>query len=472
MLTAQGMDDAFVRTDPHGGLSRQNQQLGRVALIATFGGLLFGYDTGVINGALVFLAQDFGLSALMEGIITSFLLLGAATGAIGGGRIADVIGRRRTILMLAALFFAGALCCAIAPDARALAAFRFLLGLAVGGASVVVPTYLAELAPAQERGALVTRNELMTVGGQLLAFAVNAVIGTVWGHVDGIWRWMLGVALLPAIILGLGMLRMPESPRWLIMKGRCPEARGIVERLNADVADFEELTIHVGEDRTSPWELLRTGWMRRVLLIGIGIAIAQQVTGVNSIMYYGTQILSKAGLGDQGAIVANVLNGVVSVLATFFGIWLLGRIGRRTMLLVGLAGTTSALLAIGSASFFFETSVTLAIVVLAGMILFLTFQQGLISPVTWVLLAEIFPLRLRGFAMGATVFVLWITNFVITLIFPSAIDALGVSGTFLAFVVLGLGAIAFTLFAVPETRDLSLEEIEAHFEYTHRRLAA
>lgn len=441
------------------------RQLWNIALIVTFGGLLFGYDTGVINGALIFLSHDLALTPALEGIVTSALLLGAALGSAVVGRLADAWGRRAAIIFLSVLFFIGSLSCALAPGAGSLMVFRFILGVAVGGASVVVPTYLAELSPAGQRGRVVTRNELMIVSGQLLAFAVNALIGTVWGHVDGIWRLMLGVAILPALVLGIGMLRMPESPRWLALRGRREQALAVLASVRDEAEAQAELTaiVDLAEHR-SGWHHLRTGWVKRVFLIGIGIAVVQQITGVNSIMYYGTQVLSASGLGTQGALVANVLNGVVSVVATFLGIWLLGRIGRRRMLVTGLAGTTSSLLFIGLVSLTLGASSALAALVLLGMVVFLTFQQGMVSPVTWVLLSEIFPLRIRGFAMGVTVCILWLVNFAIALVFPSAISAFGVSTTFLGFVVLGVSAIALVARFVPETRGLSLEEIEARFE--------
>ncbi|MEH3107503.1 MAG: sugar porter family MFS transporter [Sphingomonas fennica] len=454
----------------HAGLAVPNRRLGSIALIATFGGLLFGYDTGVINGALIFLSHDLGLGPGMEGVVTSSLLFGAALGALAIGRLSDRYGRRATIIALAGLFFLGSLSCALAGGVMTLTAFRFLLGIAVGGASVVVPTYLAEIAPADARGAIVTRNELMIVGGQLLAFVVNAVIGNVWGNVDGIWRWMLGIAVLPAVVLGFGMLRMPDSPRWLVMRGRRDEALDVLASVReprearSELQEIADLARHAG---ACGRRHLATAWVRHVFLVGIGIAVVQQITGVNSIMYYSTHILAQSGLDDRAALVANILNGAISVAATAFGIWLLGRIGRRRMLVTGLIGTTCSLLLIGVGAMLVGASTPLAMLVLAGMVVFLTFQQGMISPVTWVLLAELFPLRIRGFAMGATVFVLWIVNFLIALAFPTAIARLGVSGTFLGFVVLGIGAIVFVARCVPETSGRSLEEIERDLERAH-----
>jgi len=210
---------------------RLRRRLILISLIASIGGLLFGYDTGVVNGALLYMGRDLRLTPADEGLITAALLLGAALGSLIAGRLADRIGRRQTLWLLAGTFVAGAVACALAPDRAALAGFRFLLGLAVGGASVVVPTYLAELAPAAIRGRLVTQNELMIVSGQLLAFAVNAVIAQVWGESHIVWRWMLGVAALPGIALGVGAVFLPESPRWLIARARGAEAEAVLARL-------------------------------------------------------------------------------------------------------------------------------------------------------------------------------------------------------------------------------------------------
>jgi major inositol transporter-like SP family MFS transporter len=441
-----------------------------VTTIATFGGLLFGYDTGVINGALLYMSRELQLTAADQGLITSTLLFGAALGALLSGRVADAVGRRQAILMIACVFIVGTITCSLAPDRLWLCVFRFILGVAVGGASVVVPTYLAEMAPAQRRGRTVTLNELMIVSGQLLAFAVNAIIGAALGDHVGIWRWMLGVSVLPAIVLLVGMVFMPQSPRWLVSKGRIREATDVMTRIRppsevqAELQDIERLAAREQSEHMSATAILGTRWTRTLLLIGIGIGVVQQVSGVNSIMYYGTQILSQSGLGDRGALVANVLNGVVSVLATFVGIALIGRLSRRRMLIIGLCGTTVALLSLALVSAIFGPSQSLAYLVLFCMVLFLSFQQGFTSPVTWVMLAEMFPLKARGLSMGSATLVLWLANFGIALVFPSMVARFGISVTFLGFVVLGLASLAFATKWAPETAHRSLEQIEAELE--------
>jgi MFS transporter, SP family, major inositol transporter len=446
-------------------------KLALVTIIATFGGLLFGYDTGVINGALLYMSRELHLTATDQGLITSTLLFGAALGALISGRISDALGRRQAILLIACVFIVGTVTCSVAPDTTTLCICRFILGLAVGGASVVVPTYLAEMAPAERRGRIITLNELMIVSGQLLAFAINAAIGGAMGDHAGVWRWMLAVAVLPAIVLLVGMIFMPQSPRWLVAKGRLQEAMEVLRRIRpsgdgvqAELQEIEKLAVREQSARMTAMAILSTRWTRTLLFVGIGIGVVQQVSGVNSIMYYGTQILSRSGLGDRGALVANVLNGVVSVLATFVGIYLIGRISRRRMLTIGLCGTTVALLSLALVSAVFGPSQSLAYLVLFCMVLFLTFQQGFTSPVTWVILSEMFPLKARGSSMGSATLVLWLANFAIALVFPPMVAKLGISVTFLGFVVLGLASLAFARRWAPETSHRSLEQIEAELE--------
>ena len=441
-----------------------------ISILSTFGGLLFGYDTGVINGALLFMTPDLGLTPFTEGLVAASLVLGAALGATLGGRMADRVGRRKNILQLAAIYFFGALACALSPDVHVLLVARFVLGLAVGAASVVVPTYLAEMAPAAIRGRIVTQNELMIVGGQLLAFVFDAFLGNAFSHHQGIWRWMLAMATVPAVVLWLGMLAMPESPRWLIRQGRLAEALRVLRQVRVEHLarlEFEHIKSLADEESQNLrapriWTQLSTPWIRRVFLIGIGIGIVQQVTGVNSIMYYGTQILAQAGFSRSGALAANILNGVISVAATFFGIWLLDLAGRRIMLLIGFAGTSSALLLVGLFAKFMDPSTLRADMVLAAIALFLMFQQGFVSPTVWVLLSELFPLAIRGFAFGFASSMLWLANFVVAASFPSMVARVGIASTFYVFVGLGVLSWFFVKRYVPETKGRSLEEIEEH----------
>lgn len=441
-----------------------------VTTISTFGGLLFGYDTGVINGALPYMQEDLGLTPLTEGLVTSSLLFGAAFGALLGGRLADRNGRRKMIMVLAVIFLVGTLACTFAPNTEIMIAARFVLGLAVGGASVSVPVYLAEVSPSARRGRIVTQNELMIVTGQLLAFVFNAYLGNTFGESGGIWRWMLVIATLPAIALWIGMNFLPESPRWLASMGSFGETLSVLQRIRSQEdarTEFEEVKAMAVEDYKSKmgsWKDLGIPWLRRIFVVGVGLAVIQQITGVNSIMYYGTQILAQSGFGREAALTANIANGIISVLATFVGIWLLSRVGRRKMLITGQIGTTSALLLIGIFSLVLPEGTGRGFVILALTVTFLAFQQGAISPVTWLMLSEIFPLKIRGLGMGASAFVLWMVNFLVGFGFPQLLAAIGLSNTFFVFAVLGVGAIAFAGKYVPETKDKSLEDVEHYFK--------
>ncbi|MDK1328183.1 sugar porter family MFS transporter [Arthrobacter sp. zg-Y1143] len=440
--------------------------LRRASWIVTLGGFLFGYDTGVINGALPYMQDDLGLTPVTEGLITSSLLFGAAFGGAISGKLTDRFGRRRVLMGLAAVFLLGTLGTSLAPTIAVMVGSRVVLGLAVGGASALVPVFLAELAPAERRGQMVTRDQLMIVTGQLVAFIANAVIGNLWGEDQGVWRWMLVVATLPAIALWIGISFVPESPRWLASKGRFAETLAALRRIRSEEdaqAEHDEVRTLAEKDSAETGTLrdFAEPWLLRVLLIGMGLSIVQQITGVNAIMYYGTQILEDAGFGTEAALTANIANGVVSVAAAIFGIWLLGRVRRRHMLMTGLIGTGSSLLLIGLVSLFVAEGDARGYIILALTVLFLGFQQGAVSPVTWLMLSEIFPLKVRGLGIGLSVFVQWMTNFAVGFSFPILMDAIGISKTFFIFVVLGLLALVFVRRFVPETRGQSLEQVEA-----------
>ncbi|AEP89705.1 myo-inositol transporter IolT [Bacillus subtilis] len=460
-MNKQGNQMSFLRT---------------IILVSTFGGLLFGYDTGVLNGALPYMGEpdQLNLNAFTEGLVTSSLLFGAALGAVFGGRMSDFNGRRKNILFLAVIFFISTIGCTFAPNVTVMIISRFVLGIAVGGASVTVPAYLAEMSPVESRGRMVTQNELMIVSGQLLAFVFNAILGTTMGDNSHVWRFMLVIASLPAVFLFFGMIRMPESPRWLVSKGRKEDALRVLKKIRDEkraAAELQEIEFAFKKEdqlEKATFKDLSVPWVRRIVFIGLGIAIVQQITGVNSIMYYGTEILRNSGFQTKAALIGNIANGVISVLATFVGIWLLGRVGRRPMLMTGLIGTTTALLLIGIFSLVLEGSPALPYVVLSLTVTFLAFQQGAISPVTWLMLSEIFPLRLRGLGMGVTVFCLWMVNFAVSFTFPILLAAIGLSTTFFIFVGLGICSVLFVKRFLPETKGLSLEQLEENFRaYDH-----
>lgn len=442
-----------------------------IMISATFGGLLFGYDTGVINGSLPFMARpdQLNLTSVTEGIVTSSLLFGAAFGAFFGGRLADRYGRRKTILNLSVLFLVATLGKTLAPDVMVMVISRFLLGLAVGGASSIVPTFLAEMAPAEKRGRMVTQNELMITGGQLLAYVFNAILGVTMGEVGHVWRYMNIICAIPAIMLFVGMLIVPESPRWLASKGRNNEALDVFKQIRDEkraLVEYKDILGAVEKDNELEKASIKdfsAPWLKRILLIGIGVAIVNQITGVNSIMYYGTQILQESGFGTQASLIANIANGLISVIAVCFGIWMVGKVNRRPMLMIGLTGTSTALLLIAIFSNVLKGTETLPFVVLSLTVMFLAFMQACVGPVTWLVVAEIFPQRLRGLGTGISVFFLWIVNSIIGFSFPVLLSSIGLSATFYVFVGLGVLAIGFVYKFMPETNGRSLEEIEQEF---------
>jgi major inositol transporter-like SP family MFS transporter len=443
--------------------------LARLTVISTLGGLLFGYDTGVISGALLYMNDSLNMTAVEEATVVSALLFpGAAIGALTGGRMADKLGRRGSLLVCSLLFLFGAIGCAIAPNVSFMIAARILLGLGVGAAAVTCPLYLAEMAPAHLRGRMVTINELMIVTGQMLAFAINALLDALI-HDTEVWRTMLAIASVPALALLAGMLLLPESPRWYAIRGRLEDSRRVLNlsRSPEEAAiEFEEIAQAAQTakgERGHAWRDLRDNpWMRRLLWIGIGLATVQQATGINTVNYYAPTILEKSGLGVSASLVATIGVGVTSVLMTILGIWLLGFIGRRRMLIIGFSGVvgSQALLAV---VFLLPQSGLASYTILAAMMLFVAFVQCFIGTCVWLLLSEMFPLAIRGFAMGIAVFALWTVNAAISFLFPIVVEALGSTGTFGLFVLVNVASLVFVTKYVPETKGRSLEQLEAHF---------
>jgi SP family galactose:H+ symporter-like MFS transporter len=432
-----------------------------IAATAALGGLLFGYDTGVISGALLFLRTEFHLSSLMQGVVTSSALAGAACGAAVAGRLADRFGRRPLLLITALVFVLGALMSALAGSLAMLLAGRVLVGVGIGGASMLTPLYLAEISPARERGALVSLNQLAVASGILVSYLVGYALAA-----DGAWRWMLGLGGVPGVVLAAGMLFLPETPRWLAGHGHPARARAALRKLRGPGGDIEAEVGQLRSDLKSETQALpdsRLGHAARrlPLIVGIGLAIFQQVTGINTVIYFAPVIFQASGLSSaSAAILATAGIGVVNVVMTVLAIWLVDRVGRRALLLYGLSGMGISLciLAIG---FLLGKGPALGWLTAASLTAYVgSFAVGL-GPVFWLLISEIFPLAIRARGMSVATIANWIANLVVALTFLDLVDLLGRPGVFSLYAAMTLGAFLFARILVPETKGLSLEAVDA-----------
>jgi MFS transporter, SP family, major inositol transporter len=460
-----------VAATPHErALSPANRRyLTKLTIISTLGGLLFGYDTGVISGALLFIGDDLHLSETQQTFVVTSLLFGTIAGSAIGGKMADALGRRTSLIFYAVVFFLGALGSGLSPTLPLIYVSRVVLGLAVGAASVTVPIYLSEMAPVHVRGRMVTVNELMIVGGQFVAFGINTLINDLWPS-PHVWRIMLSVAAIPAVFLFVGMFFLPDSPRWYAVRRRLDDAKRVLEmsRQSAEAAEeFEIIKAHaerdLSEERGSALrDLAAYPWMRRVLYIGIVFACTCLLTGINTAIYYGPTILKSTGLGVNAALTANIAVGGIGVIMTLVGIYLLGKLNRRTMLKIGFSGivVSDVLLAV---MFLLPESTVRSYVILAAMCLFVAFVQGFTSACLWTMLSEIFPMTIRGFSMGIATLCLWTVNTLISYVFPFMISTFGSSGTFAIFALINVGSLIFNIMYAPETRGRSLEELEDDF---------
>jgi sugar porter (SP) family MFS transporter len=451
------------------GGSERRRFVNTAAAITATGGLLFGYDTGVISGALLFIREDFApLSPFLEGIIVSFLLVGAVMGALSGGPLSDRVGRRPTTLLAAVIFGVGALAVAFAPGVGFIIFGRFLLGLGVGLASMIVPLYIAEIAPADRRGALVSLNQLMITVGILLSY----IVGVIFTPIEG-WRYMFGVALVPALILGIGMFMLPESPRWLFEHSQLDKARAVLGRsrspqeVDLELQEMDEIKRLEQEQARVSYKELLAPYVRPALMIGIGLAIFQQITGINTVIYYAPTILQGVGFTEGGAIAATALGvGVVNVGFTILAVRIIDRAGRRPLLIIGLIGMVVSLVLLGVVFSLGSTSGAAGLLATICLGLYIASFAISLGPVFWLMISEIYPLRIRGTAMSVASIANWGSNFLVALTFPVLLAALGGAGSFWLFAVLGIVAWVFVYFRVPETKNRTLEEIEASFRGT------
>jgi SP family galactose:H+ symporter-like MFS transporter len=434
------------------------------AAIAGLGGLLFGYDTGVIAGALLFIKGDFDLGSFAQGLVVAAVPIGAVAGAAIAGPAADRYGRRLMILLAAFVFIAGALASAAAPGVEVLVAARIVIGVAIGLASAAAPVYISEVAPAESRGRLVSFFQLAVTIGILVAY----LVGLAFNGIEG-WRWMLGLGVVPALALAFGMLRMPQSPRWLVMSGDDFAARATLAKIRVDDPDtidreIEEIKESLDE-KPGAWSELLEPVVKAALVVGVGLAILQQVTGINTVIYYAPTIVEFTGVNSSaGSILAAVGVGVINVAMTVVALRLLDRAGRRTLLVIGVSGMSLSLFALGGAFVGGGGSTLSSVVAIASLMLYVASFAVSLGPIFWLLNAEIYPLGVRSKAAGVGTMANWTFNFIVSLTFLLLIEALGRSGAFWLYGGIGILTLIFCWALVPETKGKRLEDIQAIFQ--------
>lgn len=451
--------------------------LARVCLVAALGGLLFGYDTAVISGAIGFLQEHWGLSAALKGWAAASALVGCVLGVALAGFLSDRFGRRRTLVFAAVLFLVSAVGTALPRSFEVFVAFRILGGLGVGAASMTSPMYIAEISPARIRGRMVSVNQLAIVSGILLVYLVNwAIAGQgdpAWNLEVG-WRWMFGSEALPALALLALLFTVPESPRWLSKRGHGDRALAILTRVSGPGSaqqEMAEIEASLGKEGADLRQLLRPG-MRLALTIGAILAVLQQVTGINVFLYYAPEIFKDlAGEDMDAALLQTAVIGAVNLGFTVLAIGTVDRIGRKPLMIVGSAGMGLALTALGLAAFRGRTDAWLLFFVL----LYIACFAMSVGPVTWVILSEIFPTRIRGRAMAIATLCLWVANFAVSQTFPMMDGSPWLVERFhhaFPFWLYGFFCIVSALFvwlAVPETKGRTLEQIEGMWKRDARR---
>ena len=433
----------------------------RVSLIAGLGGILYGFDMGIIAAALIFVRSTFSLSTRMEETVVSVVLVGAMLGAIVGGTVADRIGRRATLLWGGAIFIVGSVIAPLSPDVWALVFARGLLGIAIGFTSVTAPVYVSELAPPQSRGTLIGLYQFALTVGIALADLVGY-----WLAGQHAWRWMFGVGAIPAFLF-LGMVwTLPESPRWLVSKGLLPEAEAVLRTYTDEAGSvmlLDDIRMGLLAKMETRWSALWSAPVRRSLLIAVGFTVLQQVTGINTIIYYGPKIFLLAGItSNKNAIFATLLVAIVNVLATVIALVFVDRVGRKPLLYVGVGGMTVALFVL-SYAFHHQATLGSSLGMLATICLmvYITCFAFSMGPIAWILVSEVFPLRVRGRGVAAATLGSGTSNFLVSMTFLSLIYRAGNSVTFAIYGFFCIVTIFFVRFVVPETKGRGLESISA-----------
>jgi len=440
-----------------------------IGFTGALAGLLFGLDVGVISGAQQFIEKEFKIGDREIEFIVSALLWGAVFGTFLSGVLSSYLGRRKTILVSAVIFIVGSLCCAVAPSVHVLIAARFLLGIAVGIASFTAPLYLSEISPQSVRGSMISMYQLMITIGIVMAFLSNtwlASYATFGGVTGGHWRIMLGIIAIPAAIMFIGVLFLPESPRWLCLKGLKERAVGVFKRMHLDdaeiAAEMSEIEDSLRIKQNGFQLFLQNPNFRRVIGLGIGLQIIQQLTGINVVMYYAPKIFALAGFETvTGQLWGTVLVGVTNVLATFIAIAFVDRIGRKPIMYAGFIVMGLALLTVG---LIFNSDIAanpqLGYPAIGALLVFIIGFAMSAGPIIWVICSEVYPLAGRDLGVTCSTATNWVTNAIVGQTFLTMLSTLGGGNTFLLYGAMNVLFIIFFLIFVPETKGVSLESIE------------
>lgn len=452
---------------------KSSRYVNKLAIVASLGGFLFGYDTAVISGTINFVSLQFRLDASGTGWFVSSALLGCIFGVSVAGILSDRYGRKKLLILSAVFFGLSAVGCAFATGFTSLVIFRLIGGLGIGVASMLSPLYISELSPSHKRGRLVAMYQFAITIGILLSYFINAYLLKLshtefLQHTTGllnkimvseVWRIMLGASVLPALLFLFLLLFVPESPRWLTIHGDERGAWLILKQIVTEDAAHKEISdIKTNlQSETGGFKMLFKGGFKRAMIIGISLAFLSQVSGINAIIYYGPKILAEAGLSIDDALGGQVVIGFVNVLFTLIAIWKIDQMGRKPLLLAGVIGIISSLSIIGSMFYFHSTNTSLLLMFILLFIACFAFSYG---PVIWVLLSEIFPAKIRGKSMSLATFALWIGTALVGQLTPIFLKKLHPAGTFWLFALLSMPALYLAIKIIPETKGKSLEDIE------------
>ncbi|ALQ46845.1 sugar porter family MFS transporter [Raoultella ornithinolytica] len=441
-----------------------------ISIVTAVGGFLFGFDNGSISGSVGFLQNRFALDADGIGWVTSSIIIGCIVGVALAGPLSDAVGRKKVLLLTALIFIFGVLGEAMATTAEMLVWFRILVGVGIGVETTIAPLYIAEVSPAHIRGRLVSLNQLFNCVGNLAIFSIAAVIAShaseAWNVEHG-WRIIFATGIAPAIVFLLLLIWVPESPRWLIRKGRDAQGLTILRKINPDETTAREQLAAIKSallsDSPSRLRELFTPRLRKALVVGFCVALFQQITGINAIFYYAPEIFKTAGVDVSGAMSFTVLIGLVLVISTLVSMWIIDKVGRRSLLIFGSAGMAIALGCIGLLFRASETQTTLLLICILAYVAIFAVSYGTVA---YVIIAEIFPIHVRGIAVSIATFALWGGNFLVSRYFPVLVENISAANTFFIFSGISIIALFFVLTKVPETKGKTLEEIETEL---HRK---